>query len=63
MANITVLGAGSWGTALALQLARNAHQVTLWAHRREHAAALTENRENRRYLPRSFPAAQPCRQR
>ena len=51
MANITVLGAGSWGTALALQLARNAHQVTLWAHRREHAAALAENRENRRYLP------------
>ena len=51
MANIAVLGAGSWGTALALQLARNQHDVTLWAHRREHAAALAENRENRRYLP------------
>ena len=51
MANIAVLGAGSWGTALALQLARNQHDVTLWAHRREHAAALAENRKNRRYLP------------
>ena len=51
MANIAVLGAGSWGTALALQLARNAHNITLWAHRREHAAALRETRENRRYLP------------
>ena len=51
MANIAVLGAGSWGTALALQLARNAHNITLWAHRREHAAALREARENRRYLP------------
>ena len=29
MANIAVLGAGSWGTALALQLARNQHDVTL----------------------------------
>ena len=51
MANIAVLGAGSWGTALALQLARNQHDITLWAHRREHAAALAEQRENRRYLP------------
>ena len=51
MARITVLGAGSWGTALALQLARNRHDITLWAHRREHAAALISARENSRYLP------------
>ncbi|MDO4642491.1 MAG: NAD(P)H-dependent glycerol-3-phosphate dehydrogenase [Cardiobacteriaceae bacterium] len=51
MAKIAVLGAGSWGTALALQLARNGHDVTLWAHRHEHAVALIQKRENQRYLP------------
>ena len=48
---IAVLGAGSWGTALATVLARNGVATTLWAHRPEHAAALREARENRRYLP------------
>lgn len=48
---IAVLGAGSWGTALALQLARNGHRVKLWCHRNEHALALDRSRENQRYLP------------
>jgi glycerol-3-phosphate dehydrogenase (NAD(P)+) len=48
---VTVLGAGSWGTALALVLARNKHAVTLWAHRAEHAAELHQKRVNERYLP------------
>lgn len=47
----TVLGAGSWGTALALQLARNGHTVRLWAHRTEHVEQLQRDRCNRRYLP------------
>ena len=33
MANVGILGAGSWGTANAWLLANNGHQVTLWAHK------------------------------
>ncbi len=51
MANITVFGAGSWGTALAILLARNQHQVMLWGHRVDHMTALTHERANQRYLP------------
>lgn len=52
MSRIAVLGAGSWGTALALNLSRRAdHTVTLWAHTPAHAAELAADRENRRYLP------------
>src|SRR5688572_4475508 len=48
--NVAVLGAGAWGTALALVLHRNQHQLRLWTHRKEHAAELEKTRENRRYL-------------
>lgn len=48
---LAVLGAGSWGTALAMLLARNGHAVRLWAHRPEHAAAMLAAGENARYLP------------
>ena len=51
MSAVAVLGAGAWGTALALHAARLGHEVELWAHRAEHAAALRERRENARYLP------------
>lgn len=54
MASVSVLGAGSWGTALAILLARNGHGVTLWGHRPEHVAALRTERCNRRYLPGVF---------
>jgi len=47
---LAVLGAGSWGTALALVLARNGRQVRLWGHDLEHMRALTAQRENRRHL-------------
>lgn len=52
-----VLGAGSWGTALALNCARNPSQfVYLWGHRSEHVAAIQQARENCRYLPEvAFP--------
>jgi len=54
--HIAVLGAGSWGTALAILLARNGHAVRLWAHRPEHAAAMQASGENSRYLPNiAFP--------
>jgi glycerol-3-phosphate dehydrogenase (NAD(P)+) len=54
--NIAVLGAGSWGTTLAVLLARKGYQVRLWAHRPEFAAQLEAERENSRYLKGiSFP--------
>ena len=53
---IAVLGAGSWGTALALLLARNGRAVHLWTRDAGAAARLAGDRENRRYLPgHSFP--------
>ena len=51
-----VLGAGSWGTALAMQLGRCGHEVWLWDHRADRAAEAQAARQNRRYLPgRAFP--------
>ncbi|MEM6326721.1 MAG: NAD(P)H-dependent glycerol-3-phosphate dehydrogenase [Bacteroidota bacterium] len=46
-----VLGAGSWGTALAYSLARNGRPVTLWARREEAAREIDQTRRNARYLP------------
>ncbi len=48
---IAVLGAGSWGTALAMQLARNGHPTLLWGRDRAQMAAMAGERCNRRYLP------------
>lgn len=54
--HIAVLGAGSWGTALAILLARNGHGVVLWGRDREQVAAMAGERRNRRYLPEhEFP--------
>lgn len=46
-----VLGAGSWGTALAMLLADNGHATKLWAHQQETATQLETTRENAHYLP------------
>jgi glycerol-3-phosphate dehydrogenase (NAD(P)+) len=48
---IAVLGAGSWGTALAIQLARNGQPTLLWGHDPQHLAQINTERCNRRYLP------------
>ncbi len=48
---ITVLGAGSWGTTLALVLVGNAHDVQLWTYKKEQAAAMQELHENPQFLP------------
>jgi glycerol-3-phosphate dehydrogenase (NAD(P)+) len=49
--NIVVVGAGAWGTALALHLSRLGHTVTLAPRRFEQALALASTRENTDYLP------------
>jgi glycerol-3-phosphate dehydrogenase (NAD(P)+) len=51
MTAVSVLGAGSWGTALALLMARNGHPTMLWGHHPEHMAKLSTARCNERYLP------------
>lgn len=51
---IAVVGAGSWGTALAVLLARKGFKVGLWARRAEFAQMLQKNRENTAYLPGVF---------
>lgn len=48
---IAVLGAGSWGTALALVLADNGHEVRLWGHNGAQMKELNEIHMNKRYLP------------
>jgi glycerol-3-phosphate dehydrogenase (NAD(P)+) len=54
---IAVLGAGSWGTALALYLARLGQTVWLWTHEPARVAAMNADRANNRYLPGyPFPA-------
>jgi glycerol-3-phosphate dehydrogenase (NAD(P)+) len=48
---IAVLGSGSWGTALAVHLARTGHDVRLWARDAGLASAMASTRENGAYLP------------
>ena len=48
---VAVVGAGSWGTALALQIARQGTPVRLWARDPALAASMVSTRENTRYLP------------
>lgn len=48
---ITVIGAGAWGTALALIIHQNGHVVDIWGHNADHLEDLRLQRENRRHLP------------
>jgi len=48
---IAVLGAGSYGTALAFCFARNGHEVIMWGRDKEQIADMSAQRENRKYLP------------
>ncbi|OGB88925.1 glycerol-3-phosphate dehydrogenase [candidate division WOR-1 bacterium RIFCSPHIGHO2_01_FULL_53_15] len=58
--NISVIGAGAWGTTLAILLAENKHEVTLWAYEPELVASLKEFRENKKFLP-GFPLGKTIR--
>ena len=51
MANVSVIGAGSWGTALALLLCKNGHDVTVWSYKEEEVRMLSEKREHLSKLP------------
>lgn len=51
MTRVGVLGAGSWGTTLADLVARNGHDVRLWAHEAEVVAAINDSHENPLFLP------------
>lgn len=57
MADISVLGAGSYGTALAICLARNGNQVLLWGRDHAHIAQMESQASNEKYLPgAAFPS-------
>jgi len=49
--NVTVIGAGSWGSALAIHLAKAGHQVRLWAYEPELVQELNQSHTNSIYLP------------
>ncbi|MCF7838285.1 MAG: NAD(P)-dependent glycerol-3-phosphate dehydrogenase [Candidatus Marinimicrobia bacterium] len=51
MSTIAVIGDGGWGTALALTLQRNGHQVRVWSAFAENVAAITSAGENSAFLP------------
>lgn len=51
MAKVSVIGAGSWGMAIAKVLENNGHEVIVWSHREEEAQKLGEKRENGAKLP------------
>ncbi|NRD80584.1 NAD(P)H-dependent glycerol-3-phosphate dehydrogenase [Bacillus sp. BRMEA1] len=48
---IAVVGAGSWGTALAMVLADNGHDVRLWSHNENQVSEINEHHTNKKYLP------------
>lgn len=48
---IGIIGAGSWGTALAILLANNGHDVTVWSYNKEEIALLSHTNENKSKLP------------
>ncbi|MBN3032945.1 MAG: NAD(P)-dependent glycerol-3-phosphate dehydrogenase [Candidatus Saganbacteria bacterium] len=54
MTRVSVIGAGAWGTTLAILLAEKGHRVTLWVYEHEIVAGIRERRENFCFLP-GFP--------
>ena len=48
---ISIIGSGSWGTAIGIMLAENGHSVTLWSYTIEESDALRLHKENRAFLP------------
>lgn len=51
MEQVAVIGAGSWGTALAMVLANNQHNVKVWSHREDQVNEINHHHTNSKYLP------------
>jgi len=51
MKKVTVIGSGSWGTALAVMLDKYGHDVTIWSWKEEEAQAIRDDHEHKEYLP------------
>ncbi len=51
MADLSVLGAGTWGTVIASLLSGNGHSVRLWTRRSNHAQDINTHKENKAYVP------------
>lgn len=51
MSKVCVLGAGSWGTALASVLDENGHEVVIWARRQDQVDEINKENTNEKYLP------------
>lgn len=49
--NITIIGDGGWGTALAILLSRNGHSVTVWGHDADYIKEIIKNHVNYKFLP------------
>jgi glycerol-3-phosphate dehydrogenase (NAD(P)+) len=49
--NLAIIGAGAWGTALALLLAKNGHTFPLWVYEKDLSETMKTNRENTLFLP------------
>ena len=48
---ISVIGSGGWGTAIALLLCSNGHEICLWSYKKEESERLSRDRENKEFLP------------
>ena len=51
MAKINVIGSGGWGTAIAIMLAKNGHDILMWSYLKEESDNLKKYYENKPYLP------------
>ncbi len=51
MSKISVIGSGGWGTAIAVMLSENGHDITLWSYLKEESENLKKNKENIPFLP------------
>lgn len=51
MKKISIIGAGSWGTTLAVLIAENGYDVILWTREKSNVESIIQDRENKQYLP------------
>lgn len=57
MSKIAIIGAGAWGTTLAILLSQGSHEISIWSYEKEVADTFQTTRENKKYLP-GFPLNQ-----